>query len=73
LLENRTEIISNSNMFGLLQNEEFFSKCHQIASILKLVKELTNIIEVCNANLAECFISLIRLATNINRIELGNQ
>ncbi|CAG8496436.1 2986_t:CDS:2 [Racocetra fulgida] len=56
LLENRTEIISNNNVFDLLQNEEFFSKCCQIASILKLVKELTNILEARNASLAECFI-----------------
>ncbi|CAG8800699.1 27365_t:CDS:2, partial [Gigaspora margarita] len=63
LLENCTEIISNNNVFGLLQNEEFYSKCHQIASILKPVKELTNILEACNADLAGCFIGLTRLAT----------
>ncbi|CAG8738300.1 6672_t:CDS:2 [Gigaspora margarita] len=73
LLENHTEIISNSNVFGLLQNEEFYSKCCQIASILKPVKELTNILEARNADLAECFIGLTRLATSINRIESRNQ
>ncbi|CAG8785867.1 14851_t:CDS:1, partial [Racocetra persica] len=73
ILENRTKIISNNNVFGLLQNKEFFLKYRQIASILKPVKELTNILEARNANLAECFIGLTRLATSINRIKSGNQ
>jgi hypothetical protein len=60
-------------VFDLLQNEEFYSKCRQIASILKPIKELTNILEAPNANLAECFIGLIKLATSINRIHSENQ
>ncbi|CAG8639498.1 9139_t:CDS:2, partial [Racocetra fulgida] len=70
LLENHTEIISNKAVFDLLQNEEFYLKCCQMASILKPVKELTNILEARNANLAECFIGLTRLAISINRLEL---
>ncbi|CAG8523073.1 8116_t:CDS:2 [Cetraspora pellucida] len=57
-------------MFDLLQNEEFYSKCHQIASILKLVKELTNILEARNTDLAECFIGLTRLVTNMKNNQL---
>ncbi|CAG8849879.1 8646_t:CDS:2, partial [Gigaspora margarita] len=73
LINNYPEVISSNNIFNLLQNEEFYSKCRQIASILKPVKELTNILEASNANLAECFIGLIKLATNINRIDTTNQ
>ncbi|CAG8810965.1 12160_t:CDS:2, partial [Cetraspora pellucida] len=65
ILENYPEVISNTNVFELLQNEEFYSKCCQIAFILKPIKELTNILEASNTNLAECFIGLIRLATEI--------
>ncbi|CAG8802204.1 7138_t:CDS:1, partial [Racocetra persica] len=73
LLKNHTEIILNKAMFDLLQNDEFYSKYRQIASILKPIKELTNILEAHNANLAEYFIGLTRLATSINRLESGNQ
>ncbi|CAG8453161.1 10887_t:CDS:2 [Racocetra fulgida] len=67
--ENYPEVILNTNVFDLLQNEEFYSKCCQIAFILKPIKELTNILEAPNTNLAECFIGLIRLATEaLNQI-----
>ncbi|RHZ84790.1 hypothetical protein Glove_74g305 [Diversispora epigaea] len=72
ILENHPEVITNKNVFTLLQNEEFYSNCYQIASILKPVKELTNILEARNANLADCFIGLIKLGAKINQIQFGN-
>ncbi|RHZ58972.1 hypothetical protein Glove_366g36 [Diversispora epigaea] len=72
ILENYPEVITNKNVFTLLQNEEFYSNCYQIASILKPVKELTNILEARNANLANCFIGLIKLSAKINQIQFGN-
>ncbi|RHZ76909.1 hypothetical protein Glove_187g165 [Diversispora epigaea] len=72
ILENHPEVITNKNVFTLLQNEEFYSNCYQIASILKPVKELTNILEARNANLADCFIGLIKLSAKINQIQFGN-
>lgn len=56
----------------MLQNEEFYSNCYQIASILKPVKELINILEARDANLADCFIGLIKLDAKINQIQCGN-
>ncbi|RHZ59082.1 hypothetical protein Glove_365g248 [Diversispora epigaea] len=61
ILDNHPEVITNRNVLSLLQDEEFYSRCYQIASILKPVKELTNILESRTANLADCFIGLIRL------------
>ncbi|RHZ82232.1 hypothetical protein Glove_110g41 [Diversispora epigaea] len=73
ILENHPQVITNKNVFTLLQNEEFYFNCYQIASILKPVKELTNIFEARNANLANCFIGLIKLGAKINQIQPGNQ
>ncbi|RHZ53295.1 hypothetical protein Glove_443g77 [Diversispora epigaea] len=73
ILENYPQVITNKNVFTLLQNEEFYFNCYQIASILKPVKELTNILEARNANLADCFIGLIKLGAKINQIQPGNQ
>ncbi|CAG8675304.1 9658_t:CDS:2, partial [Cetraspora pellucida] len=58
LLENHFEIITNNTVLNLLHNEEFYSKCRQIASILKSVKKLTNILKGQNANLAKCFVEI---------------
>ena len=44
-------------------------KCQQIFSILKPIKELTNILEARSANLADCFIGLVKLAAAINQID----
>ena len=73
ILENHPQVITNKTVFTLLQNEEFYFNCYQIASILKPVKELTNILEARNANLADCFIGLIKLGAKINQIQSGNQ
>ncbi|RHZ49565.1 hypothetical protein Glove_519g97 [Diversispora epigaea] len=59
--DNHLEVITNRNVLSLLQDEEFYSRCYQIASILKSVKKLTNILESRTANLVNCFIGLIRL------------
>ncbi|RHZ55150.1 hypothetical protein Glove_420g87 [Diversispora epigaea] len=73
ILENHPQIITNKNVFTLLQNEGFYFNCYQITSILKPVKELTNILEARNTNLADCFIGLIKLGAKINQIQQGNQ
>ena len=59
-------------MLNLIQSDEFYTKCRQIASILKLIKELTNILEAQSANLTDCFIGLIKLAAAINRVDNAN-
>ncbi|RHZ65590.1 hypothetical protein Glove_314g43 [Diversispora epigaea] len=68
ILDNHSEVITNRNVLSLLQDEEFYSRYYQIASILKPVKELTNIFESRTANLADYFIGLIRLGAKINQI-----
>ncbi|RHZ83214.1 hypothetical protein Glove_99g229 [Diversispora epigaea] len=72
ITENHPEVITNIKVYTLLQNEEFYSNCYQIASILKPVKELTNVLEARDANLADCFIGLIKLGAKINQISFGN-
>ena len=47
-------------------------KCRQVSSILKPIKELINILEAQFANLADCFIGLIKLAAAINRVDNAN-
>ncbi|RHZ88984.1 hypothetical protein Glove_19g119 [Diversispora epigaea] len=68
ILDNHPEVITNRNVLSLLQDEEFYFKYYQIASILKLVKEMTNILESRTANLTDCFIGLVRLGAKINQI-----
>ncbi|CAG8640849.1 13124_t:CDS:2, partial [Gigaspora rosea] len=58
-------VISNNRVYDLLQNEEFYSKCRQISLILKPIKNLTNILEARNANLAECFVGLVKLGARL--------
>ncbi|RHZ76441.1 hypothetical protein Glove_197g113 [Diversispora epigaea] len=72
ITENHPKVITNIKVYTLLQNEEFYSNCYQIASILKPVKELTNVLEARDANLADCFIGLIKLGAKINQISFGN-
>ncbi|RHZ89906.1 hypothetical protein Glove_9g342 [Diversispora epigaea] len=72
ITENHPEVITNIKVYTLLQNEEFYSNYYQIASILKPVKELTNVLEARDANLADCFIGLIKLDAKINQISFGN-
>ncbi|CAJ0749912.1 12165_t:CDS:2, partial [Entrophospora sp. SA101] len=69
ILDNYPSVISNDNVFNYLQNEDFYMKCRQIFSILKPIKELTNILEARSANLADCFIGLVKLAAAINQID----
>ncbi|CAG8642914.1 20684_t:CDS:2 [Dentiscutata erythropus] len=59
ILENHMSVISNTAVFDLLEDEDFYIKCHQISVILKPVKELTNCLEAKTANLADVFIDLI--------------
>ena len=59
-------------MLNLIQSDKFYTKCWQIAFILKLIKELTNILEAWSANLADCFIGLIKLAAAINQVDNAN-
>jgi len=65
-------VISNTAVFDLLEDEDFYIKCRQVSVILKPVKELTNCLEAKTANLADVFIGLVKLAANINRVENSN-
>ncbi|CAG8743048.1 10517_t:CDS:2, partial [Gigaspora rosea] len=56
ILENHMSVISNAAVFDLLEDEDFYMKCHQISVILKPVKELPNCLEAKTANLADIFI-----------------
>ncbi|CAG8812140.1 5672_t:CDS:2, partial [Gigaspora rosea] len=51
----------------------FYSKCRQISLILKPIKELTNILEARNTNLAECFVGLVKLGASINQVDSTNR
>ncbi|CAG8777851.1 24020_t:CDS:2, partial [Cetraspora pellucida] len=72
ILENHLSAISNTMVFNLLQNKDFYIKCCQISVILKPVKELTNCLEARTANLADVFIGLVKLAASINQVENSN-
>ncbi|CAB4488906.1 unnamed protein product [Rhizophagus irregularis] len=54
LLEHHN-IISNSDIYSLMQDEEFFTTCHQIRSVWTPIKECINILEAKSASLADCF------------------
>ncbi|CAG8777132.1 31710_t:CDS:2, partial [Gigaspora margarita] len=72
ILENHVSVISNTTVFDLLEDEDFYIKCRQISIILKPVKELTNCLKARTANLADVFIGLVKLAASINRVENSN-
>ncbi|RHZ52177.1 hypothetical protein Glove_464g17 [Diversispora epigaea] len=67
-------IIRSKPVFNwILENHpQFYFNCYQIASIFKPVKELTNILEAQNANLADCFIELIKLGNQWKSIIISN-
>ena len=64
MLEYRN-VITNSDVYNLMQNEEFFTSCYQIRSIWASIKECINILEARSASLADCFIQMIKLAVSI--------
>ncbi|CAG8603659.1 41625_t:CDS:2 [Gigaspora margarita] len=51
--------------------KEFYSKCCQISLILKPIKDLTNILEARNTNLAECFVGLVKLRFGLKQKALN--
>ena len=65
-------MISNSDVYNLMQNEEFFTACHQIRSVWAPIKECINILEAKSASLADCFIQMIKLAVAIFRLPSSN-
>ncbi|CAG8583816.1 23723_t:CDS:2 [Dentiscutata erythropus] len=59
ILENHISVISNTAVFDLLEDEDFYIKYHQVFVILKPIKKLTNCLEARTANLADIFIDEI--------------
>ncbi|PKB96872.1 hypothetical protein RhiirA5_385041 [Rhizophagus irregularis] len=55
-----------------MQDEEFFTTCHQIRSVWASIKECINILEAKSASLADCFIQMIKLAVAIFRLPSSN-
>lgn len=55
-------------IFNLLSNEDFYITCRQIRSIWRPIKTCINILEAGSANLADCYINLIKLAVTIYQI-----
>ncbi|CAG8813658.1 13889_t:CDS:1, partial [Cetraspora pellucida] len=72
ILAEYSEIITNRNVCYLLNNNEFFSTCRQVRSIWTLIKEIIYVLEANNADLADCFNYLIKLAVRINQIPTTN-
>ncbi|CAG8516462.1 445_t:CDS:2 [Funneliformis mosseae] len=64
LLEHNS-IITNSNIYLLIQDNEFFMKYHYICSIWIPIKECINIVEAKSASLTDCFMQIIKLAIAI--------
>ena len=60
------------DVYDLIQNEEFFTTCHQIRSIWAPIKECINILEAKSASLADCFVYMIKLAVAIFRLPSSN-
>ncbi|GBC02591.1 hypothetical protein RclHR1_00470021 [Rhizophagus clarus] len=65
-------IVTNSNVYLLIQDEEFFTNCHHIRSIWAPIKECINILEAKSASLADCFMQMIKLAVAIFRLPSSN-
>ncbi|CAB5360578.1 unnamed protein product [Rhizophagus irregularis] len=65
-------IVTNSNVYLLIQDEEFFTNCHHIRSIWAPIKECINILEAKSASLADCFVQMIKLAIAIFRLPSSN-
>ncbi len=61
-------IISNTDIYHLLENEEFFTTCQHIHLIWAPIKECINILKSNTAILADCFIYIIKLAVVIYRL-----
>ncbi|CAG8775855.1 918_t:CDS:2, partial [Dentiscutata erythropus] len=61
-------------ILSLLNNDDdtFYANCRRIASIIKPIKEAIHNLESRTANLADCFISIVKLAAAINRIPSNN-
>ncbi|CAG8438362.1 16762_t:CDS:2 [Funneliformis mosseae] len=71
LLEHRN-IITNSDVYNLMQNEKFFTSCYQIRSIWASIQECINILEARSASLADYFIQMIKLAVSIFQLPSSN-
>ncbi|POG72416.1 ribonuclease H-like domain-containing protein [Rhizophagus irregularis DAOM 181602=DAOM 197198] len=65
-------IVTNSNVYLLIQDEEFFTNCLHIRSIWAPIKECINILEAKSASLADCFVQMIKLAIAIFRLPSSN-
>ncbi|CAG8723620.1 14146_t:CDS:2, partial [Funneliformis mosseae] len=65
-------IVTNSNVYLLIQDDEFFMKCRHIRSIWAPIKECINIVEAKSASLADCFVQMIKLAIAIFRLPSSN-
>ncbi|CAG8761085.1 18622_t:CDS:2, partial [Rhizophagus irregularis] len=65
-------IVTNSNVYLLIQDEEFFTNCRHIRSIWAPIKECINILEAKSASLADCFVQMIKLAIAIFRLPSSN-
>ncbi|CAG8790359.1 20721_t:CDS:2, partial [Cetraspora pellucida] len=63
ILEENPNIIFNNTVYKLLKDEEeiFFITCHYIAMIFYPIKEIINLLESQTANLADCFVNLVKL------------
>ncbi|GBB99039.1 hypothetical protein RclHR1_00340030 [Rhizophagus clarus] len=65
-------VISNSVVYNLLNDENFFITCRQVRSIWAPIKECINILEADSASLTDCFIYMIKLFIAIYRIPNSN-
>ncbi|CAG8669586.1 22859_t:CDS:2 [Cetraspora pellucida] len=75
ILENNCDLIYKPAIILLLNdnNDMFYTNCCQIASIIQPIKEAIHSLEARIANLANCFINIVKLAAAINRISKNNE
>ncbi|CAG8810103.1 5741_t:CDS:2, partial [Racocetra persica] len=74
ILDENHNTITNDTVYKLLKDEDktFFSTCHRIITIFHPIKEIITVLELQTANLANCFINLIRLGATINKLSNNN-
>jgi hypothetical protein len=72
MLAEHRNVLTNSDVSSLLEEENFFLTCRQIRSIWSPIKECINVLEANTATLADCFVHMIKLANSIYNLPASN-
>ena len=68
IVTNNCHLFSNDNIVRIIQSQNFFSDLRILAFVLKPLRKTILALETRAATLADCFLSLARLAAMLNKL-----